>query len=535
MPPQAGPDLDRARRLLRRHWGHPDLRPAQRRVVRAVLVGLDVLAVLPTGAGKSVCYQLPALMLDGLTLVVSPLISLMEDQGAGCRRRGVPAAALTSSLGPSERRDVERRVRDGDVDLLYVAPERLGTRALADLLEEVRVGRVAVDEAHCISEWGHDFRPAYRRIGRFVDRRAPGAGRRPPVAALTATATPKTRQDVVDNLGLRRPAKVVAPVDRPELRWAARRVRGPGAALEAVAEAVRGTEGAAIVYAPTRRRAVGAARALRRLGVGVRPYHAGLPAEARSRVQERFLDGDLRVVCATSAFGMGVDHPSVRLVCHVGVPGSLEAYVQEAGRAGRDGERSRCLLVSHRGDGELQARLAVESWPSPRLLDRVWRAMPPARPLATEEVTRRVHRAGGRVPAPARDAWRALSGRGGEGLEPVRVEAALRLLRRWGCVRRRAASVADAPAADGGASASERPAPTADGDDAPPTLWVRGPDALRERIDFGAPGRGRRRAARRLGAMKRYVRTRRCRRAVVAGYFGEEPPDCAGCDRCGAG
>lgn len=510
MPPQAVADLARARRLLRRRWGHPDLRPSQRPVVRAVLEGRDVLAVLPTGAGKSVCYQLPALLVDGLTLVVSPLVSLMEDQVAGCRRRGVPAAALTSSLSAHERRGVGHRVRGGDVDLLYVAPERLGTPSLGRLLEGVRLARVAVDEAHCVSEWGHDFRPAYRRIGDFVEGRAVAAGRRPPVAALTATATPATRADVAENLGLQRPARVVGSVDRPELAWSARRTCRLGAAVDAVAAAVRGTAGAAIVYAPTRRRVVGAARALRRLGVGVRPYHAGLPADVRTRVQEAFLDGGLRVVCATSAFGMGVDHPSVRLVCHLGIPGSLEAYVQEAGRAGRDGERSRCLLASHRGDGDLQRDLVAKSWPSPRLLDRVWRAMPPGRPLTAADVGRRLRRGGGGARRRVREVWRSLTGRTDDRPAPEQVRAALRLLLRFGCVRRRRRSA-----------------------DAAATAWVRGPDALRDRIDFGAPGRGRRRAARRLEAMRGYVRARRCRRAVIAAYFGEEPPDCAGCDRCG--
>lgn len=518
MPRQAGQDLAAARRVLRRHWGHPDFRPAQRPVVRAVLAGRDVLAVLPTGSGKSVCYQLPAVLLDGLTLVVSPLISLMEDQVAGCRRRGLRAAALTSSLSSAARHDLERRVRGDGVDLLYVAPERLGTPALDRLLGGVRLARIAVDEAHCVSEWGHAFRPAYRRIGAFVeDRTGPGA-RRPPTAALTATATPVTRADVVESLGLRRPARVVAPVDRPNLQWAGRRLPGVGAAVRAVTAAVRRTDGAAIVYTASRRRAVGAARVLRRLGLAVRPYHAGLPPAARSRVQEDFLGGRLRIVCATSAFGMGVDHPSVRLVAHLGIPGSLEAYVQAAGRAGRDGETSRCFLASHRGDVGLQERLARGSWPSPRLVERVWRAMPAGRALAVDEVRRRVRRGG--ATDRARAAWRVLTGRGDHGPAPERIAAALRLLRRFGCVRRRVAR------GEGQADESG---------DAPATLWVRGPEPLRDRIDFGACRRGRRRAGRRLAAMERYVHSGRCRRAVIAAYFGEEPPDCAGCDRCGSG
>lgn len=481
----SAPDLDAAARLLRRHWGHERFRPRQAPVVRAVLAGRDVLAVLPTGGGKSACFQAPALLAPGPTLVLSPLISLMEDQVGGARRRGIAAAAVTSATPAAERSALLEAVAGGRTRLLYVSPERLESPGFLRWLDGVRVARVAVDEAHCISEWGHDFRPAYRRICRAWRGRVAA---RPPVAAFTATATAATRSDIVSVLGLRSPAVFAAPVDRPNLRWAAERVRSLQAAAVRVLAAVRGTPGAVVVYAPTRSRTVLLARALRRLGVEASAYHAGLPAEIRARVQADFLSGRLRAVAATSAFGMGVDHPSVRLVAHVGSPGSLEAYVQEAGRAGRDGAPADCLLVSHEGDGTLQRGFIERAWPAPSTLFRVWDAMPASEPVGLRAL---------RTALPRRAAGGA--------------EAALRLLAELGCVR---------PAAGG----------PADGEPA----WRRGPEALRRRIDPDLAVRGRRRGLRRLGAVRGYVASRRCRRAVLAAWFGDPPPRCAGCDACEA-
>lgn len=482
-----GPRMAEARRVLRERFGHPDFRPAQGAVVRRVLAGRDVLAVLPTGAGKSVCFQVPALLSEGLTVVVSPLISLMEDQVAAARRRGILAVALSSATPPLARRAAEAAVRSGRAKLLYAAPERLATRRFRELLEGVGVARIAVDEAHCIAEWGHDFRPSYRRIAGF--RRAVGD---PPVVALTATATPETRREIARSLRLRRPARIVLPVDRPNLRFAVARARSPELGARLVLRGTLREPGAAIVYASTRRRAAALARAFRRWGSEAAPYHAGLPGPLRSAVQAAFLAGELRVVCATTAFGMGIDHESVRCVAHLGLPGSLEAYVQEAGRAGRDGRPARCLLVGCPGDLALQRTLARGRWPGPRLLARVWEALEAGRPTSIEELCRRVRRA-----------------------EPERVARACRLLVEFGCARETRRR----------SGAAGRGVP----------LVVRGPERLRAAIDFDAPARGRRRADRRLRAMARYAASRGCRRAAVARYFGEDPPKCRGCDRCDAG
>lgn len=482
-----GADFSGALALLRRHFGFERFRPAQEAVIRAVLRGRDVLAVLPTGAGKSVCFQVPALLGPGLTVVVSPLIALMDDQVAGARRRGIPAAALTSAQSAAARRRVERSVLSGETRLLYVSPERLASRRFLELVGRTRVSRLAVDEAHCISEWGHDFRPSYRRIAAF--REAAG---RPPTIALTATATRETRADIVENLRLRSLAHVVCSVDRPNLAWRAARLRGLEEGTRAVLRAVRSRPGAAIVYVPTRQRAVWLAHGFRRLGSDAAAYHAGLSAEVRQAVQEAFLGRRLRIVCATNAFGMGIDHPEVRLVCHLGSPGSLEAYVQEAGRAGRDGRPAECLLVACPGDARLQRAFLRQAWPSPRTLARVWSAAPAGRPVTAADLRR-----GGLT-----------------GLPREAIESAFRLLVEFGCAREAP------PAAAGRGGARGRPA------------VVRGPDRLRTRIDFGAPARGRRRGLRRLRALRSYLAARGCRRAAIAAYFDEPAPPCAGCDRC---
>lgn len=470
---------------LRRHFGHPAFRPPQERVVRACLAGRDVLGVLPTGAGKSVCFQIPALLDPRPTLVVSPLIALMADQVAGARRRGIPAAAWTSGLSPREREALVDRLRGGALRLLYVSPERLASRRFLAALDGVRMARLVVDEAHCITEWGHDFRPAYRRIGAFHGR--VGA---PPLTALTATATPRTRRDIERALGMRRPARVLARVDRPNLRWSARRARGFGEGYGLARRWLRGLPGQALLYLPTRARTVSAARALRRDGIPAAAYHAGLPPERRSRVQDAFLAEELRVVCATSAFGMGVDHPRIRGVVHLGLPPSLEAYVQEAGRAGRDGGPAECALVGLAGDRALRRRLAARSWPSPRQVRLVWRSCPAGRPVDVEACRRRAGR------------------RLGRRLDPATVEAAFRLLVEFGAAR--------------AVSSGERR-----------QAIVRAPDALRGRIDLGTIRRGRARTLERFRAVEEYVETTACRRARVAAYFEEPAPPCAGCDNCG--
>jgi ATP-dependent DNA helicase RecQ len=338
--------------VLSERWGYREFRYYQRRVVVAALQGRDCLAVLPTGGGKSLCYQVPALTLSGITVVVSPLISLMEDQVAGLRARGVRAALLSSTLDRAARARALAEARSGRIALLYVAPERLGR--LVNDLRGVRIARLAIDEAHCISEWGHDFRPHYRSIGRH--RRGFGT---PPTLALTGTATPQTRADILDVLRLRRPVSVLCSFDRPNLFFAAQHVRSEAERLQRALRLLRSNDATAIVYVPTRNRTDGVATVLRRWGIPALPYHAGLPARARTDLLERFIDGRCRVMVATNAFGMGIDKPDVRLVLHLGVPPRPEAYVQEAGRAGRDGKPAQCLMLWTKGDLVLARALAT--------------------------------------------------------------------------------------------------------------------------------------------------------------------------------
>jgi len=313
--------------------------------VRAALSGRDLLAVMPTGSGKSIGYQLPAVLLPGVTLVVSPLIALMKDQVDELGRKGVPAAALHSLLSPSDRRATERELREGRLRLLYVAPERFASESFRRLLSETPVARFAVDEAHCVSEWGHDFRPDYRQLAEAARRcrRADGEPGRPPVLAFTATATPEVREDIVRLLDLHSPEVFAAGFDRPNLFLDVRRVSGEIEKRILLPDLV-GTR-RALVYAATRKSAERAAEALRAGGLPAEAYHAGLPEAERTRVQEAFASGAARAVCATNAFGMGIDRPDVEVVVHFELPGSLEAYYQEIGRGGRDGRRCDTTLL----------------------------------------------------------------------------------------------------------------------------------------------------------------------------------------------
>ena len=330
---------------LHKFFGHREFRGGQQELVETVLGGRDLLAVMPTGSGKSLGFQLPALLLPGTTLVVSPLISLMKDQVDELSRRGVRAAALHSGLSPDVRRDAFRLARAGACQLLYVAPERFASEHFVRTLHGIPISRFVVDEAHCVSEWGHDFRPDYRRLKEAADacRRSDGGAGRPPMAAFTATATPEVRDDIVQLLGLKDARVVVAGFDRPNITLAVRPVSGDIEKHELLPQMV-GT-GRALVYASTRRKTEAAAATLRAAGVDASAYHAGLGDAERSRVQERFSAGTLRIVCATNAFGMGIDRPDVETVVHLDIPGSLEAYYQEIGRAGRDGRQASATLL----------------------------------------------------------------------------------------------------------------------------------------------------------------------------------------------
>ncbi|MDF2605565.1 DNA helicase RecQ [Sphingomonas sp.] len=315
--------------VLQKLFGFPDFRGVQRQVVDRVLAGQSTLAVMPTGAGKSLTYQLPATMLDGTCIVVSPLIALMHDQLRAAEAVGIRAATLTSV--DENKAETRGRFLDGDLDLLYIAPERASTADFRDLLERGRVALFAIDEAHCVSEWGHDFRPDYRLLRPLLDR-FPDV----PRLALTATADEHTRADILDQLGIPAEGMIVAGFDRPNIRYS---ISPRDNTTRQIADVIRDTPGPGIVYAQTRAGTEKLAATLREAtGRPVRAYHAGLDPEIRRRNQAAFVASEDMVIVATVAFGMGIDKPDVRFVAHAGLPKSIEAYYQETGRAGRDGD-----------------------------------------------------------------------------------------------------------------------------------------------------------------------------------------------------
>lgn len=338
--------LSQAQAVLAERFGYGEFRPGQRAVVSAVLGGRDSLAVMPTGAGKSICYQVPAVVLPGLAVVVSPLVSLMADQVRGLSQVGVRGAFLNSSLTPGQQAEVLRRAATGAYDLMYVAPERLADPRFVEFAQSAAIPLVAVDEAHCVSQWGQDFRPSYLAIGDFIA----ALPARPVVAALTATATERVRDDIVRLLGLRDPALTVTGFDRPNLRFAVER-REPKqklARLDGFIDERRGESG--IVYCAKRATVEEVCDHLRERGVAATRYHAGLSSEERERSQRAFVNDEAPVMVATNAFGMGIDKSNVSYVAHFNMPGSVEAYYQEAGRAGRDGSPAECLLLWCDGD-----------------------------------------------------------------------------------------------------------------------------------------------------------------------------------------
>jgi ATP-dependent DNA helicase RecQ len=557
-----------ARRVLRERFGYDAFRPGQERAVASVLEGRDTLVVLPTGGGKSLCYQVPALMLPGLTVVLSPLISLMKDQVDALAGRGLPATYLNSTLSGGEISARMQRVKCGEVKLLYVAPERFDVGSLADRLQGVGVSLLAVDEAHCISEWGHDFRPSYLRIAQVRERLG-----WPRVVALTATATPHVRTDIARQLRLENQRTVITGFDRRNLRYHVVPTRTDRDKDEALIDILRGRAGLAVVYASTRRAVERIAATLNDGGVPAVGYHAGLDDAHRHEVQDRFMREDVRVIVATSAFGMGIDKPNVRLVVHYTMPGTLEAYYQEAGRAGRDGLEGDCFLLHAFQDRFTHEFFVKSAHPERVLIEQVYQILRDQADdsgsveLSTDAIAARV-----RGKTAARDvdgALRVLAQAGALRNDPedgsrvyVRLLATPERIRRelgdealdigllraiWRAV---GAAVQDGATIDLGGLPPGFGGPAGAG----PVLdrlqaaqfveWRRlgGGPRLADRskslnaypIDWATLERRRRADLAKLDTMQQYAYTRTCRRAFVLRYFGDPAArgSCSGCDNC---
>jgi ATP-dependent DNA helicase RecQ len=561
--------LEQARATLRESFGYPGFRPGQERAITSILGGRDTLVVLPTGGGKSLCYQVPALMMPGLTVVVSPLISLMKDQVDALTARSLPAAFINSTLTSSQVSDRLARAGRGDIKLLYVAPERFDAGSTADRLRNMGVSLLAVDEAHCISEWGHDFRPSYLRMRQVRDRL--GA---PPTVALTATATPEVRKDIATQLALRNPSIIVTGFDRTNLHYHVLPTRNDDEKDASLVQTLREHEGLAVVYASTRRNVERIAGVLERARVSATAYHAGLDDAHRHEVQDSFMNEDVRAIVATNAFGMGIDKPNVRLVVHHAMPGTLEAYYQEAGRAGRDGLHSECVLLHSFPDRFTHEFFIKGAYPERSLVEAVYGAM-----------QRMVDHSGLTDVGPD-GISRLVPGKVG----PREVESALRILQRADAVRRESESGSsvyvrllatperirrELPDAhnpelgflralwravgnrlnDGAVIALDGLPPGFSGaGTAIPLLsglqnrqfltWERIGGGLRLtdpkkplsafEVEWAALDRRRRADLAKLDAMQKYAYTTGCRRAFVLRYFGDEAGrgTCGGCDNC---
>ncbi len=487
-------------------FGHTSMRPGQAEVIADIFAGRQVIAVMPTGAGKSLCYQLPAVVLaerGGITLVVSPLIALMKDQVDVLNARGVPAVALTSASGADEKGQILDGIRAGMYTLVYVAPERFRSPRFIEVLQAIapKIALIAIDEAHCISEWGHDFRPDYRRLGELVKNL--GA---PRIAAFTATATPEVRADIATQLGFASPVLHVRGFDRPNLTYSVAKAGGPDNKVEQMIELVRTRDGGvALVYAATRKNAEKYAADLKTAGMRARVYHAGLEGGVRERAQDTFMAGELDVIVATNAFGMGVDKSDIRLVVHADIPRSPEAYYQEAGRGGRDGKPTRCVLLFNHGDIRLQDFLIDASYPSAEILRGMWKLIrdKPELGLITpyeDELEARLKKHLG-----------ALTGVDEKQLSNATIGAALRLLERHGMLGR-----------DDERIAATRPAPG--------MFQPLDVESLRRRAEV---------ERRKLRTMVEYAYYPRCRRQFVLEYFGDQDwasrdRTCGACDNCEA-
>lgn len=357
-----------AREALQRHFGFDDFREGQAEVIESVLAGRDTVVVMPTGGGKSLCYQLPALMMDGVTLVISPLIALMKDQVDQLAARNIASTFINSSISYAETSKRLSKLRMGEYKLVYVAPERFRSQSFMDSIAETGVRLFAVDEAHCISHWGHDFRPDYLRLKDAAERLG-----RPQIIALTATATPQVRADISEQLGISDPHVSVAGFDRPNLALRVLHTATEKEKLDVLKHLIHDSTGSGIIYAATRKSVEQISAKLKLAGLNVELYHGGMDEGERSRAQDAFMSGRAQAIVATNAFGMGIDKPDIRFVAHFHLPGSIEAYYQEVGRAGRDGLPADCIMLFNYADTRTQQFFIEGSHPPPELIGKVYK------------------------------------------------------------------------------------------------------------------------------------------------------------------
>jgi ATP-dependent DNA helicase RecQ len=470
MPPRSQESIGRAREVAKKVFGHPSLLPGQKEAMQAVLDGHDVLLVAPTGAGKSLAYQVPGVLLDGCTVVVSPLLALQRDQIEGLEDFGeqTQGVRISSAESPGKQEEALAAVAAGDTEFLFLSPEQLARPEMRRRVADLRPSLVAVDEAHCVSAWGHDFRPDYFRLGELIDDLG-----RPRVIALTATAAPPVREDIVARIGLRDARTVVTGFARPNITLSVRPSHTARGQREDVLAAVLETPGPGILYCRTRKTTEEYAAALSEAGARVTSYHAGLGKKRREESYRAFVDGDVDVIVATSAFGMGIDKPDIRYVFHAQVPESLDTYYQEVGRAGRDGEPASGVLF-YRSEDLALGRFFSSAPPKPDDVQRVVAAVGRRRDASRDDVRR------------------------ASGLGPRKVGRILNLIEEV-----TATSSGDAPS---GAALTE---------------------AVVEQAEAH-----RKLERSRVEMMRAYAETDRCRWEFVLGYFGEPGEPCGHCDSC---
>lgn len=351
---------------LKHYFDYDGFRPGQADIIRQILSHKPVLAIMPTGGGKSICYQIPALLLPGVTLVVSPLISLMKDQVDRLLRQNIPAGFINSTQTISEVRDTLDKTQNGHIKLLYIAPERFQARQFREWLNEIHVSFLAIDEAHCISEWGHDFRPAYLNLKKLISFL-----NTPRIAAFTATATPEVQKDIIQQLNLTNPSVIISGFDRPNLRYLTLPLKEKEKKIELI-HIIEKMNAATIVYCSTQKSTDEMCQHLKTYGIKAAAYHGGMDKTSRENNQNLFLQDQVQVLVATNAFGMGIDKPNIRLIIHYNLPGSIEAYYQESGRAGRDGQISYCVLLGNKRDLIIQKFLIENNYPTKEALMEVF-------------------------------------------------------------------------------------------------------------------------------------------------------------------